>query len=176
MIEHTKTLQVGDGFSDGIFLGPIQNSMQYDRVCGFFSDVESNGYKIAHGGKVEHGEGYFINPTIVDNPSDDSRIVVEEPFGPILPILKWSEESEVIERANNTDMGLGASIWTTDFEEAERIGRQLEAGNVWVNSHLELSPFAPFGGHKHSGIGSEWGLSGLKSYCNSQSLFLKTKV
>lgn len=177
MVAYTKTLQVGDGFKDGVFLGPVQNSMQYERVSGIFDDVEKQGYKIAVGGKIDtKSGGYFITPTIVDNPSDDSRIVVEEPFGPILPILKWSSEDEVIERANNTDMGLGASVWSTDLAEAERIGRQLDAGNVWVNSHLELSPTTPFGGHKQSGIGSEWGLSGLKQFCNSQSLFLKTKL
>lgn len=136
MIEHTKTLQMGDGFTDGMFLGPIQNSMQFDKVSSLFSDIEKTGQKVAVGGKIENSGGYFITPTIIDNPSDDSRIVQEEPFGPILPILKWSDEAEVIERANNTDMGLGASIWTTDMEEAERIGRQLEAGSVWTNGHL----------------------------------------
>ena len=150
--------------------------MQYERVCSFFADVEKQGHKIAVGGKVETSGGYFINPTIIDNPADDSKIVVEEPFGPILPIMKWSEEDEVIQRANNTDMGLGASVWTTDLVEAERIGRQLEAGNIWVNNHLDLNPNTPFGGHKGSGLGSEWGVSGLKQFCNSQSLYLKTKL
>jgi acyl-CoA reductase-like NAD-dependent aldehyde dehydrogenase len=136
MIEHTKKLQMGDGFTDGVFLGPIQNSMQYEKVSSLFADIEKSGQKVAVGGKVENSDGYYITPTIIDNPKEDSRIVQEEPFGPILPILKWSTEEEVIERANATDMGLGASIWTTSLEEAERIGRQLEAGSVWTNGHL----------------------------------------
>lgn len=176
MVAHTKTLQVGDGFKDGVFLGPVQNQMQYERVSNLFDDVEKQGYKVAVGGKVEQSGGYFITPTIIDNPSDNSRIVQEEPFGPILPIMRWSNEEEVIERANNTEMGLGASVWSTDLQEAEKIARRLDAGNVWINTHMEMNPSVPFGGHKQSGIGSEWGLSGLKQFCNSQSLFLKKKV
>ena len=81
MVAYTKTLKVGEGFEDGVFLGPVQNQMQYDRVQGFFDDVEKHGMKVAVGGKVPASNGYFINPTIIDNPDDDSRIVVEEPFG-----------------------------------------------------------------------------------------------
>lgn len=73
-------------------------------------------------------------------------------------------------------MGLGASVWSSDLDEAERIGRRLEAGSIWINAHIDVSPTVPFGGHKESGIGWEWGASGLKHYCNSQSLFLKKKV
>lgn len=93
--------------------------------------------------------------------------------GPIFPILSWSTEEEVIRRANDTRMGLGASVWTTDMTEARRIGEQLDAGSVWINSHTEVSPLYPFGGHKESGLGHEWGLSGMKAFCNVQSLFLK---
>lgn len=81
MVAYTKTLKVGEGFQEGVFLGPVQNQMQYDRVQGFFDDVEKNGMSIAVGGKVPDSEGYFINPTIIDNPAEESRIVVEEPFG-----------------------------------------------------------------------------------------------
>jgi len=81
MVAYTKTLKVGEGFEDGVFLGPVQNEMQYDRVQGFFDDVEKHAMKVAVGGKVPDSNGYFINPTIIDNPDDDSRIVVEEPFG-----------------------------------------------------------------------------------------------
>lgn len=171
--------------------------MQYDRVCGFFNDIEKQGQEIAVGGAVEHSQGYFIKPTIIDNPSETSRIVLEEPFGtapflpkqeelvqyigfaanrhagPIIPIMRWSTEADVINRANNTQMGLGASVWTNDMQQGDRIARQLEAGNVWVNSHLEVSPAFPFGGHKQSGIGLELGVAGLKSFCNTQTLFLK---
>lgn len=150
---------------------------RYDRVCGFFKDIEKEGWKVAVGGKnPADSPGFFIQPTIIDRPKDDSRIVTEEPFGPILPILSWKTEDEVIERANNTKMGLGASVWTTDMTEGARIGKKLEAGSVWVNSHLELNPKVPFGGHKESGVGHEWGLSGIKQFCNVQSLYLKKDI
>jgi acyl-CoA reductase-like NAD-dependent aldehyde dehydrogenase len=90
--------------------------------------------------------------------------------GPIVPILTWKTEEEVVARANNTKMGLGASVWSSNLETAERIARQLEAGNVWVNTHLDLSPTQPFGGAKESGMGVEWGLQGMKAYCQTQAL------
>lgn len=116
--------------------------------------------------------GYFIPPTLIDSPPETSRIVTEEPFGPILPVLKWTSESDVIARANDSKMGLGASVWSKDLERASRMARQLEAGSVWVNSHLYVEPGVPFGGHKWSGIGTEWGLEGLKGWCNVQSLWV----
>jgi acyl-CoA reductase-like NAD-dependent aldehyde dehydrogenase len=195
MVEFTKTLKVGDGTEEGVFLGPIQNKMQYEKVkvrCpfrhsalrnvtwrpltplqGFFSEIEKDKQTVAVGGTNPDKPGYFITPTIIDKPADNSKIVTEEPFGPIVPLLTWSDEADVVARANDTKMGLGASVWSNDVEEANRIARQLDAGSVWVNSHLELQPDTPFGGHKESGIGFEWGLGGLKSFCNVQSLFIK---
>lgn len=96
--------------------------------------------------------------------------------GPIVPIMSWSDENEVIARANNTKMGLGASVWTKDLARARKIGERLEAGTVWINSHMELSPSAPFGGHKESVVGAELGREGLASFCNAQSMYLKKSV
>ncbi|EKG21047.1 hypothetical protein MPH_01676 [Macrophomina phaseolina MS6] len=175
-VEHTKTLVLGNGAEPNTFLGPVQNAMQYERVKEFFADVNAQNMKVAVGGTNDRKDGYFITPTIIDNPAEDSKIATEEPFGPIVPLLKWSDESEVIDRANNTKMGLGASVWSGDLEQAERIARQLDSGSVWINTHLELDPNAPFGGHKESGLGYEWGLGGMKAYCNVQTLFLKKKV
>jgi acyl-CoA reductase-like NAD-dependent aldehyde dehydrogenase len=93
--------------------------------------------------------------------------------GPVFPVMQWTDEDEVIRRANNTDMGLGASVWTKDQEQADRLSRQLQAGTVWVNTHMELRPDAAFGGHKFSGVGTELGINGLKSYCNIQTIHQK---
>ncbi|KAF2089905.1 aldehyde dehydrogenase [Saccharata proteae CBS 121410] len=175
-VEHTKTLKMGNGQDDGVFMGPVQNSMQYEKVKEFFADVHDKNMKVAVGGTNDRKDGYFITPTIIDNPSETSKIVTEEPFGPIVPLLKWKDERDVIARANDTRMGLGASVWSNDLEEAERIARQIDAGSVWVNTHLDLDPNVPFGGHKESGVGYEWSLGGLKAYCNAQSLFFKKKV
>lgn len=176
MVAFTKTLKVGEGNEEGVFLGPIQNSMQYEKVKTFFSDIEKEKWTVAVGGKNETKPGYFITPTIIDKPADDSRIATEEPFGPIVPLMTWKDENDVVARANNTLMGLGASVWSNDLEEANRIARQLEAGSVWVNTHLELDANAPFGGHKNSGIGHEWSKSGLLSFCNAQTLYLKKRA
>lgn len=170
MVTHIKTLKTGDGFAADTFLGPIQNDMQYNKVKNLFDDIEKEGWKVAVGGSIDtSATGYYITPTVIDNPKDDSRIVVEEPFGPILPILSWENEDEVVERANNTDLGLGASVWSRDLEQAERIARQLESGTAWVNTHFDMSPMFPFGGVKQSGQGVEWGVDGMKAYCNQQT-------
>lgn len=94
----------------------------------------------------------------------------------MFPVLKWDTEEDVIRRANDTDMGLGASVWTRDTAQADRLARKLQAGTVWINSHLELRPDAAFGGHKWSGLGSELGIEGLKSYCNVQTIFYTNDI
>jgi acyl-CoA reductase-like NAD-dependent aldehyde dehydrogenase len=95
---------------------------------------KSNWTAALAGSATESSKGYFITPAIIDNPPEDSRIVIEEPFGPIVPIMKWSDERDVIDRANALRTGLGASVWSKDMERAQRMARQLEAGSVWVNS------------------------------------------
>ncbi|PTD11455.1 putative aldehyde dehydrogenase FUS7 [Fusarium culmorum] len=174
VVKHVKNYKLGDGSEEVTSHGPVQNEMQYNRVKSFFEDIEKQGWKVATGGRFdpEPKNGYYITPTVIDNPPEDSRIVVEEPFGPILPLLSWKNEEEVIERANDTRLGLGASVWSADLETAERVAKQLDAGTVWVNTHFDITPMAPFGGHKESGIGAEWGINGLKGMCNVQSLFL----
>lgn len=142
-----------------------------------YAEIGRSSWTTALEGTItETSKGYFITPSIIDNPPDDSRIVTEEPFGPIIPMLKWSDETDVLERANSGQHGLGASVWTKDLVRGERLARQLSAGSVWVNSHFDVDPNVPFGGHKWSGIGSEWGMTGLKSYCNSRSLWIWKKV
>ncbi|KAI8220734.1 putative aldehyde dehydrogenase [Colletotrichum sp. SAR 10_86] len=174
MANVVNSFPVGDGQQEGTMLGPVQNQMQFERVKDLLKDIEEQKHKLAAGSTApaSNGKGYFITPTMVDNPPDNSRIVVEEPFGPVFPVLKWTDEKEVIQRANNTDMGLGASVWSKDLEKAQAIAKKLKAGNVWINTHLELQYDAPFGGHKQSGIGYEYGAGGLKAYCNAQSMFI----
>ncbi|CAG9992943.1 unnamed protein product [Clonostachys byssicola] len=173
VVSAVKAFVIGNGSKEGVSHGPLQNSLQYSRVKTFFDDIETQGWKVAVGGKMDAKatKGYYVVPTVIDNPPEDSRIVVEEPFGPIVPLLSWETEDEVIERANNTTMGLGASVWSANTAQAEKVARRLEAGTVWINNHFDISPVAPFGGHKESGIGIEWGSNGLKEFCNVQTLF-----
>ncbi|KAL8895329.1 MAG: hypothetical protein Q9192_003706 [Flavoplaca navasiana] len=177
---HTASLKVGPGTDPDVFIGPVQNKMQFDKVRSMYQHISSEKLTPALGGNVPdanpEGKGYFFEPTIIDNPPDDSAIVTSEPFGPILPCLKWKNEDDVIRRANEGKRGLGASVWSNDVEKAERMARRLDAGSVWVNSHFDVAPGVPFGGHKWSGVGMEWGVLGLKGYCNPQTLWLKKGV
>ena len=167
----THHVKVGDGAEADTDLGPIQNSMQYGKVQDYFADCHVNGYSFALGGEIdETAAGWFVPVSLVDNPPDDSRIVREEPFGPILPLMKWSDEADVIARANDTIYGLGASVWGQDLTAIERIGKQLEAGTVWLNEVHQYSPFQAFGGHKQSGLGCENSLHGLMEYTNWQTI------
>jgi acyl-CoA reductase-like NAD-dependent aldehyde dehydrogenase len=142
-----------------------------------YAQIEKHGWKVALEGKVRStSKGYFIEPAIIDNPPEDSRIVVEEPFGPIVPLLKWSSDDDVIDRANALETGLGASVWSKDLVRAEGMARQISAGSVWVNSHFDVAPNVPFGGHKESGVGMEWGIEGFRQFTNSRSVWVWKKV
>ncbi|KAI0020248.1 aldehyde dehydrogenase [Xylariomycetidae sp. FL0641] len=168
-------LKPGDGFEEGVFIPPLTNAQQFERVRKLLADAEKAQLKVAAGSTKPlpgSGEstGYFFAPTVIDNPPDDSNIVTGEQFGPVLPILKWTDEDDVIRRANDTQFGLGASIWTQDMEQAARMSQKIQAGTVWINSHAEISAMYPFGGHKNSGIGVEWGIEGMKAYCNIQTV------
>lgn len=173
LIAFVKTLKVGEGTEPDVFFGPVQNKMQFEKAKDLFNSISTEKLKAVLGGSIEESKGYFIHPTIIHNPPESSRVVQEEPFAPILPVMKWSDEDDVIEKANALETGLGASVWSKDFERATRIADQLQSGVVWVNSHFDVMPTAPFGGHKQSGMGVEWGLTGLLGYCNSQTQWLK---
>ncbi|KAL2802861.1 Aldehyde/histidinol dehydrogenase [Aspergillus granulosus] len=178
MVNHAKNLTMGDGMKEGVLLGPIQNATQLDKIKTFFNDIKRDSLTVALGGEIPNngGAGYFVPATIIDRPPEDSRIVALEPFGPIIPIMQWEDEADVIVRANDSSYALGASVWSSNPDTANRIARLVQAGSVWVNAHLEVNPLAPTGGHKESGIGYELGYVGLKSYCNTQVLYLSSKA
>jgi acyl-CoA reductase-like NAD-dependent aldehyde dehydrogenase len=168
MAAFVKNMKVGSSDEQGVMVGPMQNEMQYEKVKDFFADSKKNGYKFLGDDVVAASKGFFIQPTIIDNPPNDSRIIQEEPFGPILPVQPWSDLEEVIDRANSTNFGLGASLWTKDIAKGEEVAQRLHAGNVFVNSWTKPSYNAFFSGHKESGIGGEWGSTGLLAFCNCQ--------
>ncbi|MCB1706745.1 MAG: aldehyde dehydrogenase family protein [Halioglobus sp.] len=162
MVAMAKGVVIGDGMKEGVMLGPVQNKMQFDKLVAYINSVEPEGGRFLCGGHVPEGKGYFLPVSIAVDLPDDATLVKEEPFGPILPILKFTDTDDVIRRANDSPLGLGASVWSADVDEALRIAAQIEAGSVWVNHHLAKKPVAPFGGIKQSGIGvenSEWGLA-----------------
>jgi acyl-CoA reductase-like NAD-dependent aldehyde dehydrogenase len=177
LVAFAKTIKVGDGANADTQLGPIQNAPQYEKVLEYFEDCKKNGFRFAVGGEIDSkARGWFVPVTLVDNPPEDSRVVVEEPFGPILPLLKWSDESDVVARANRTPYGLGASVWGKDLAAVQRIGAQLEAGTVWLNEIHQYSPHQAFGGHKQSGVGCENSLHGLMEYTNWHTITLNKRV
>ncbi len=173
LVAYARTVRVGDGSEQGTQIGPVQNKAQYQRVLDLIADAKARGYKFLIGGEKSEGPGYFVPITILDNPPEDARIVQEEQFGPVLPLMSYENLDEVITRANGTSYGLGASIWSRDIERAEALAARLEAGTVWINESQTLSPHAAFGGHKQSGIGVEGGQEGLLEFCQAQTVFVR---
>ena len=173
--DYAKTVKVGDGSDQGSQIGPVQNNRQYQRVLELIQDAKDNGYEFLVGGDASDAPGYFVPVTILDNPPEDARIVQEEQFGPVLPLMKFSDLDEVVGRANESEYGLGASIWSVDIDRAEEIATRLQAGTVWINESQHLSPHAAFGGKKHSGIGVEGGLDGLLEFTSAKTIFTRYK-
>lgn len=173
LVAYAKTVKVGNGLEADTQLGPIQNRMQYDKVSELLRHSREAGLTFLLGGTPEQRPGYFIPVTLVDNPPEDSRVVVEEAFGPVLPLLKYRDIEDVIARANDTPYGLAASVWGKDVAQAEAIARRLQAGTVWINQVHVFAPNIAFGGHKQSGLGIENSLHGLAEYCNLQTVMRK---
>jgi len=159
----TRETVVGDGLEQRTQMGPIQNLAQFEKVKGFLEDARQNGKIVAGGGVLER-EGYFVQPTIVRDIPDNARLVREEQFGPVLPVLRYSDIDEVIARANDTEFGLGGSVWSSDRDRAFGVATRFNAGTVWVNKHLDLGPDTPYAGAKQSGIGTELGREGLEEF------------
>ncbi len=162
------TVKMGDGFEDGVELGPINNAAQFDRVKDLVADAVSGGATVAAGGAAVDGPGYFFRPTILANLTDGTRIVDEEQFGPAVPVIPYRDIDEVVARANATNFGLSGSVWGTDTDRASAVAADLECGTAWVNAHIALAPHQPFGGFKWSGIGVENGPWGLSAFTEVQ--------
>jgi acyl-CoA reductase-like NAD-dependent aldehyde dehydrogenase len=154
---------VGNGLADGVQFGPVQNRMQFEKVQAIIEDARSQG-RIVGGGKAHQGPGFFIHPTVISGLPDSARLVCEEQFGPVMPVLKYSTIDEVVERANTSEYGLGATVWSASTERAVQVAQRLETGTVWVNKHLDLPPTVPYGGVKQSGYGVELGQQGLEEF------------
>jgi len=158
---------VDDGLKQGTTVGPIQNKAQYEKVQGFIEDAKACGHVIA-GGDGPQGKGYFINPTIVRDVQDGDKIVDEEQFGPILPVIRFGDVDDVIARANASDYGLGGSVHSADVDKAIDIAGRIESGSIWVNQQLNIGPHIPMAGFKGSGLGVEQSIEGLAEYTQMQ--------
>jgi acyl-CoA reductase-like NAD-dependent aldehyde dehydrogenase len=172
LLAMAKATKVGDGAEQGTVLGPIQNARQYERVLGLLQDARETGLTLLEGAAIPDGGGYFIPITIVDNPPEQSRVVQEEAFGPVLPMLKFKEIADVIARANDSPYGLAGAVWSKDTDKAIEIARQIETGTVWINQNLMLRHDTVFAGHKQSGFGGENGMEGLLEYMAPQAIYV----
>ncbi len=158
-----KSKKIGDGTEEGVELGPLQNKAQYEKVQAIIADAAEKGTIIAGGG-VPDRPGYFIEPTIVRDIAEGSRLVDEEQFGPALPVIKYSDPEEALARINRSSDGLGGSVWSSDAAKARELAIRIDSGTVWVNKHADLDPSIPFSGAKQSGIGTELGQDGFEEF------------
>jgi acyl-CoA reductase-like NAD-dependent aldehyde dehydrogenase len=163
-----KKVPMGDGMDEKNVLGPVQNRMQFDKVARLVADAKKKGQLLTGG---EPGEGLFFPATIVAGLKNGDALVDEEQFGPALPVIRYSDVDEAIRAANDSENGLGGSVWSSDIEHARRVASRMECGSVWINKHGAIQPNAPFGGVKASGLGVEFAEEGLKEYTDAQVIF-----
>ncbi|GAA1238400.1 acyl-CoA reductase-like NAD-dependent aldehyde dehydrogenase [Microbacterium phyllosphaerae] len=163
------SVPIGNGLDENNVLGPLQNRAQFDIVSRLVEEAKSRGARVVTGGEAapELGE-LFYRPTIIADIDNDAALVQEEQFGPALPVIRYSDVDEAFELANAVEVGLGASVWSSDPDAAREAATRMESGTVWINSHGGLHPMVPFGGVKSSGYGLEFGVEGLKSVAVSQ--------
>lgn len=171
-VESVRGAKVGDPLDPETDVGPLVNKTQLEKLESQVNDAAGKGARILVGGKRIQGKGYFFEPTVVDNVKPEMRIYHEEIFGPAAPIIVVKDEEEAIKVANETDFGLGASVWTNDLKRAENILRNLEAGIVYSNHVVRSDPRMPFGGTKKSGIGRELSRYGILEFTNIKSILI----
>ena len=168
LVDEANAAKVGNGLEPDTKLGPLQNRMQYDKVSEILKETKNNGATILTGGEIPDKPGYFIPPTLVTDVDDDSRIVSEEQFGPVVPILKFTDPEDALRRANDTRYGLSGSVWTSNPARGKALAERMEVGTAWVNQHRAVSAYVPFGGAKQSGLGRQYSIIGLKGYMEPQ--------
>lgn len=172
-VEKVKSLKVGNSLDDTVDIGPLVNASAVEKVKEHVTDAVEKGAKLLCGGKEKEGEaGYFFEPTVLDNVTEDMKIMFEETFGPVAPITEFESEEEVIKAANNTQYGLAAYVYTKDISRAVRVTEAIDFGIVGLNDAIPGVAQAPFGGMKESGYGREGGHQGIREYLEEKYISL----
>jgi acyl-CoA reductase-like NAD-dependent aldehyde dehydrogenase len=172
MVSHAEKIQQGHGINPDTEMGPLVSSEQQNRVMSYIQKGLEEGAELLTGGKVPFDQGYFVQPTIFADVNDSMTIAREEIFGPVVSALPFTDLDDLIERANNTNYGLAAGVWTENLKSAHYLAQRLKAGTVWVNCYNALDAASPFGGYKQSGLGREMGSYALNAYTEVKSVWI----
>ncbi|QAA95006.1 aldehyde dehydrogenase family protein [Pollutimonas thiosulfatoxidans] len=168
--ELASAMKLGSGFDPATQIGPMVSARHFQRVMDYIDIGKAEGARVVAGGTRGDGEGYFVRPTVFADVSPDARIAREEIFGPVVVAASFDSDDQAVALANDTQFGLGASIWSNDLTRVNQLIPRLQAGTVWVNTHNMLDPHMPFGGYKQSGIGREHGRAAIDMYLEKKSV------
>ncbi len=168
--QNASKIRIGQGFDPEVDMGPLVSEEQFNKVCGYLESGKQEGAKAVTGGSRAGNRGYFVQPTVLINTTDTMKVVQEEIFGPVLTAIPFSDINEIAAKANNTEYGLAAGIWTRDIKKAHALASKLRAGTVWINCYNVFDAALPFGGYKQSGWGREMGHEVLKNYTEVKSV------
>lgn len=178
LIALAKTARMGNPMNEDTQVGPITTRPQYEKVLSYIDVAQIEGANLALGGvpatRAECENGWFIEPTVFTDVTNDMRIAQEEVFGPVLSVIKFKDEAEAIEIANDVRFGLGSGVWTSDIGRAIRMSEKIQAGTVWINTYRAVSYMSPFGGYKDSGMGRESGIEAIYQYLQTKSVWINT--
>ncbi|KEI42001.1 uncharacterized protein L969DRAFT_91469 [Mixia osmundae IAM 14324] len=169
-VQAAQAVKVGNPLDADTFMGAQISKTHFERIMGYIEKGKQQGAKVATGGVRKGTKGYFVEPTIFENVSQENAIAIDEIFGPVAAVIKFKDEAEAIQIANATDYGLAAGVHSTDVNQIHRVTRRIKAGTVWINQYVAADAKIPFGGYKQSGWGRELGLQGLEAYLETKSV------
>ena len=167
-----NALRLGGPDDENVDIGPLISARQLDRVLGYIDEGKRDGVEVVAGGHRLDRKGYFVAPTVLTGTREDMRLMKEEIFGPVVAVVPFDDDEEVLSWANDSVYGLAAAVWTQDITRAHQLAKRIEAGTVWLNAQFAWDPAMPFGGYKQSGWGQEYALDGIEAYMKTKSVYV----